>query len=456
MESFAFYLLKSTIWILGFASIYILFLQNERYFLLNRLFLILGMFCAFVFPLITWNYKIESIPEKINPRSLNSITETQINTVNEPLFSIHGIVLIIYIAGALFIVARNIWQVIPIIRSIKQYQIVQEGNVKIIQTARFQNSFSFISYVFVNPSINLTERCEIMNHEQEHIRQKHWIDLVLFELLRAIQWFNPFVWLYGQKIRQNHEYLADKHALRRSVNPGVYHATLLNQVFGGSVISLTNSFNYSFNKKRFNMMSYKYQSPTRKLKFLFILPIIAGIFYAFSEPEYTNSVTTTKIQTSDVKVGNMIWLNNTAYSSKQLGKVLGIKKGETYSEEKLDKYMYGQVSDLYLNNGYVFFNVEIRDTVKNAGVIDLTFSIYEGPQCKIGKVDVKGNDKVSTDEIMKVVTIRPGELFSKDKLNVSFHNINKTGKFVSEKTDPEVKPNPSFRTVDITFNLEEK
>ena len=99
------------------------------------------------------------------------------------------------------------------------------------------------------------------------------------------------IWLYGRFIRQNHEYLADERALQRTSNPGIYRAALLNQMFGGPVISLANSFNYSLNKKRFNMMTQTIYSPIRKLKLLLILPLIAGVFYAFATPEYKYSQT---------------------------------------------------------------------------------------------------------------------------------------------------------------------
>ena len=158
--------------------------------------------------------------------------------------------------------------------------------VKLIRTDRYPASFSFFSFVFVNPSTDEPETNEIVNHEQEHIRQQHWIDLLLFEILHTMHWFNPVSWLYGRLIRQNHEYLADERALQRSSNPAIYRAALLNQMFGAPVISLANSFNYSLNKKRFNMMKQITYSPVRKLKLLLVLPLIAGVFYAFATPEY--------------------------------------------------------------------------------------------------------------------------------------------------------------------------
>jgi hypothetical protein len=461
METFAFYLLKSILWILGFAAVYFLFLQNERYFFLNRVFLISGILSAFIFPLITWHYSVDLQPEKIDFVSEIKKSGVVNDTYAGASFSYQNILLALYLAGVLFRFIRTIWQTIPIIRSIKKSEIVRQGTNKLIHTAKYQLSFSFISYVFVNPSINKTELHEIVNHEQEHIRQKHWIDLLLFELLCTMHWFNPVVWLYGQNIRQNHEYLADKYALIRSSNPGVYHATLLNQVFGGSVISLTNSFNYSFNKKRFKMMKHKYQSPLRKLKLLLILPIIAGIFYAFSVPKYVTESNVESEQIASTKIGNINLHGNTAYTTKHLTETLRIKKGDPFVKETIEENMY-EVPDLYLNNGYLFFNIVMKDTVMNKGVSDLTFRIFEGRQWKVRNVDVKGNDKLSTSEMQKIISIHPGELFSRAAFNQSYQDLIKAGSFNSEELNQDILPDLSTQSytfppsVDIVFKVVEK
>ncbi len=159
-------------------------------------------------------------------------------------------------------------------------------SVKLIRTPKYPVSFSFFTFVFVHPSINDNEAIEIVNHEREHIRQRHWIDLALFEVLCVLQWFNPACWLYGRFIRQNHEYLADERALQHSASPALYRAALLKQMFGGPVIAMAHSFNYSLNTKRFNMMKNKMYSPMRKLKLLLALPLMAIVFYAFATPEY--------------------------------------------------------------------------------------------------------------------------------------------------------------------------
>lgn len=460
METLAFYLLKSVLWISGFALVYFLFLQNERYFFLNRVFLIFGILASLIFPLITWHYTVDLHPERVNLVSEVLDSGALNGTDIGASFSFKSILLILYSFGILFMIMRTIWQVAPIVRSIKNLEIASQRNVKLIRTAKYQTSFSFISYVFVNPSVNKTELYEIVNHEQEHIRQKHWIDLLLFETLRTIQWFNPVVWLYGQIIRQNHEYLADKYALKLSVSPGVYHATLLNQVFGGSVISLTNSFNYSFNKKRFNMMKHKIQSPIRKFKLLLILPIVAGIFYAFSTPKYNQTPEVKdelgKVQTTTITIGTINWVDNTVYTSEQLSKALGLKKGDVCTEEKLYEILDERISNLYLDKGYLFFNNEKLESVNSIGQTDLTFKFFEGKQFKVGKVEVKGNNNVSTSEIQKIISIRSGKLFRRAELIQSNQNLINSGKFISEEIIPELLPHPDFASVDIIFNVVEK
>ena len=283
METFALYLVKSSVWLTGFALVYVLFLRNERFFSLNRFYLVSGIFVSLIFPLFTWHYTVV-LPVVPSVDIIDPVVQGIV--MPEESFSTKSLLLFFYLSGISYLFFRILRQTLPVFRIIRKSEIYQYRTAKLIRTDAYPASFSFFSFVFVNPSISDTETNEIVNHELEHIRQQHWIDLLLFEILRTVQWFNPAIWLYGHLIRQNHEYLADERALQRSSNPAVYRAALLNQMFGGPVISLANSFNYSLNKKRFNMMKQTISSPIRKLKLLLVLPLIAGVFYAFAAPKY--------------------------------------------------------------------------------------------------------------------------------------------------------------------------
>ena len=286
MEAFAIYLLKSVSWLSGFALVYILFLRNERFFVLNRFYLISGILSSLLLPFISVRYTVV-LPVVRNIQTDNTIVTGFQNVSYSNTPDIGLLFLALYLSGILFVTFMIIKQSKSVISAIKKAEIIKYYPVKLIRTSDYTTSFSFFSYVFVNPSISETETREIVNHELVHIRQKHWFDLMLVELLCILQWFNPLVWIYIRFIRQNHEYLADEVALQRTSDPAIYRATLLNQIVGSPVVSLANSFNYSLNKKRFNMMKNIISSPYRKMKILLILPVYAIVLYSFAKPEYS-------------------------------------------------------------------------------------------------------------------------------------------------------------------------
>ena len=205
MEAITTYLLRSTVWLTGFAFVYILFLRNERFFVLNRIYLVSGILVSIFFPLFTWHYMVV-IP--VIPTA--NVSEPQMvgTIVPTPEFTAQAILLYIYLAGAIYLLFRVVRQTLAVLRIIRKSEILPFSAAKLIRTTEYPASFSFFSFVFVNPSIDETETNEIVNHEQEHVRQRHWIDLLLVEMLCTIQWFNPVTWLYGRFIRQNHEYLS--------------------------------------------------------------------------------------------------------------------------------------------------------------------------------------------------------------------------------------------------------
>jgi TonB family protein len=285
MEAFAIYLLKSVVWLAGFTLVFILFLRNERFFFLNRIYLVAGILTSFFFPLVSVHYTVV-LPVIRNFQSESAVVSEIRNTGSSIIPVIKLMLPVLYISGVFYVLTLIIRQGRSLLRTIKKSEIISLSPVKLIKTPDYTSAFSFFSYVFVNPSVTDIETREIMNHELVHIRQKHWFDLLLVELLCMIQWFNPLAWIFVRFIRQNHEYLADEMALQRTSDPAIYRAVLLNQIVGAPVVSLTNFFNYSLNKKRFNMMKNIISSPYRKMKMLLILPVFAIILYAFAKPDY--------------------------------------------------------------------------------------------------------------------------------------------------------------------------
>lgn len=283
MENLGLVLFRSAVWLTAFAVIYILLLRNERYFRLNRIYLLSGIIASLLFPFYTFRY-IVLLPviasDSVSAGELSAGSPVISETGSLPSYYW------IYLAGITLFLFRLLYQSWKLLRKLHEAGYKKTGGVKLVRSSEFVSSFSFFSFVFVNPSVEPFEMEEIIRHEREHIRQRHWFDLLLAELICIVQWFNPFAWIYARLIRQNHEYLADESALEKGSDPAFYRAALLNQLLGEPVLRLTNSFSYSLNKKRFNMMKKTIDSPLRKLKLLLVLPMAAMLFYAFSAPEY--------------------------------------------------------------------------------------------------------------------------------------------------------------------------
>jgi TonB family protein len=289
MNEFALYLFKSACWLTGFTLVYFLFLRNERFFILKRIFLMTGILVSLVFPFISFHYQVEVLAPAAASFDLTEYFVPDSSGIQQEVpgneFDFRNILLIVYIAGLIVITAKSLLHLFRILKSISGNNICKKDSAIIIRASEYPSSFSFFNYVFINPSVEESEMGEIINHELVHVKQKHWLDLLLAGFIRMLQWANPFAWIYTGFIRLNHEYLADEEALQHTSNPTRYKLALLNQIYRSPVISFTNSFNYSLNKNRFEMMKKINISPYRKLKVLMIIPIFAIIFYAFAEPE---------------------------------------------------------------------------------------------------------------------------------------------------------------------------
>ncbi len=160
--------------------------------------------------------------------------------------------------------------------------------------------------------------------------------------------------------------------------------------------------------------------------------------------------------------GNITFAGNAKYPKEFLGTLLSIKKGEVFSEEKLTRKLSSSpngddVSSLYLNDGYLTFNVDPVQTKIYGDTIDLEIRMYEGPQYTVNKVMVKGNDLTNDKVILREIRTKPGQKFSKELIVRSTREIAQLGNFDDTKTDPKpININPNEGTVDIEYNVVEK
>lgn len=153
------------------------------------------------------------------------------------------------------------------------------------------------------------------------------------------------------------------------------------------------------------------------------------------------------------------WVGNTVYSTDQLNAALGIIPGEVYNQKLLKERTEEDedaISNYYMNQGYLFYQMVPIEKNIVGDSIDLEMRIFEGPQARINKVTINGNDRLYEKVIRRELRIRPGELFSKNDLIRSMREIAQTGHFNPENMQPDVSPNEENGTVDIGLNLESK
>lgn len=161
------------------------------------------------------------------------------------------------------------------------------------------------------------------------------------------------------------------------------------------------------------------------------------------------------------KFGAIKFVGNTVYSSEELSRQLGIKKGDIFDQSILDSRLFGSpegndISSLYLDDGYLFFNATPVEIAANNKNIDLEIRVYEGKQARVNKVMIKGNTKTNDHVIMREIRTRPGDLFKRSDIMRSQRELSQMAFFDPEAFDVKVEPDPARNEVDITYVLAEK
>ena len=152
---------------------------------------------------------------------------------------------------------------------------------------------------------------------------------------------------------------------------------------------------------------------------------------------------------------------NTKYTNEFLTKYLDIQKGDIYNEQRLQQRLsmdprQTDISSLYLDDGYLFFNLNTKEIKIENDSVDLEIQIFEGKQAIVGQITIVGNTKTSDHVILREIFMRPGDLFKRSDIIRSQQALNALRYFAPEKLQVNPKPNPANGTVDIEFVVEEQ
>ena len=165
---------------------------------------------------------------------------------------------------------------------------------------------------------------------------------------------------------------------------------------------------------------------------------------------------------------NITWTGNSVYSSEMLSDILQVKKGDVYDMVTMEKRLFGggkqteyDVSKLYRDNGYLFFNVQPVELNIQGDSVDVEMRVVEGKQATLNNIIINGNDITNEKVVRRQIFTRPGYLFSQSDFERSIREISSMGQFDPESiADPakgySIIPNQASNTVDIIYNVKEK
>lgn len=294
------YLLRVSVCLGVFYSIYLILFRNITFFTLNRIYLLAGLILSFGIPAVQLSFA----PPDDHSWSTAFITSVS-DTVSGydpgvPLragapSSDHTLPLVIlYWAGFAIMTFRLLYSMAHILTIKKRSTVFRRDQLKIVRTDS-RHPFSFFNLVFL-PNRDVDPL--VIEHEKVHVRQLHWIDLLVTEMAGIVLWFNPLMIFYKRSVKTQHEYLADAGATGDGVPLEHYLECMLRQIQLENSVGPVSQFYYSKTiKNRIHMMT-KNKTP-RKFSALYLvtLPVLGMLLFAFSDqpvPALSNHTPTSK------------------------------------------------------------------------------------------------------------------------------------------------------------------
>lgn len=386
------YIIKSAL-VLALLYICIMpLLEKETFHRLNRIIILGCLILSFFVPFI--HFTGGTNPTVNMLRQAVQLPEIMIdgNGSEQSIWNLADIMICIYIIGVVAIFTMTVVQTASLILRLRKCeQIADNRGNTIVLTDYTISPFCFFHYIVMNRDDYANNRGFILTHEQEHIRLRHYIDLIILQVATIIQWFNPFVWLIGKNLKAIHEFEVDEAVLNKGIDATQYQQFLVIKAVGNRLQPFANNLNKESLKRRIIMMNQKKSNRWMMLKALFVIPVATLAVSVFANTSdmssmakaantTANSISTNNMQTkqSDIKSsdkvevmpefkgGNKAMMEflmmnmkypESAVKAKQQGKaVVGFVVGKD-----------GTVSDVYIekSTGYDVLDNEAMRVVKS-------------------------------------------------------------------------------------------
>jgi beta-lactamase regulating signal transducer with metallopeptidase domain len=271
------YLLEANIYLGVFYALYFLLLNKETYYKLNRAYLLCTPVLSYIIPLtqIGWLKSYEDEGQVVTTIIYNRALYKNAATI-APHFTLQNVLVYSYAAGVVVMLTLFIFKIFQLLKLTSVQKSLLNNKYKLVKVDDANTAFSFFNYVFIGTNVSGADT--MIRHELVHIKQKHSVDIVFLELVKIINWFNPFIYLLQRSLKTLHEYIADEQTARYENDVLTYSSFLVSNAYGLSGSSISNSFfNYNLLKKRIIMLNQKRSGNLARLKYLAVIPVCVGL-----------------------------------------------------------------------------------------------------------------------------------------------------------------------------------
>ena len=385
MGAFIVYIIKSSLLLAMFVSLFMLFMSRETFHKLNRYLLLFIIVVSLALPFANVGVStplqgvfdfIENggrVTEEVVPVADELLVDdffadgslpllemseqpvvmddavADVASVSVPVeeqgsagLSWLSVVFAIYGLGVTLLVVRLLVMYVQLSRIImcsSKVSAEQYGlrNVKLRLHSGEEKPFSWFGWVVVSNKDMDEGAREILTHEAAHVRAGHSWDILLADAVIIMQWFNPLAWIMKNTLKDIHEFEADEAVISLGVNAKQYQLLIIKKAVGARLYSIANSFNHSLTKKRITMMCKEKSSKWSRAKALYILPVAAVAALSFSTVENANAE-------PDGKVNEIV----------SDGTISGVEKNSKMTSLKLPtgkEWMYAHLCYMDKSNG---------------------------------------------------------------------------------------------------------
>ena len=275
-------------------------LEKETFHRLNRILILGCLIMSFAIPLVHFTGGTNPTVDMV--RQAVQLPEVLINgNANEQsVWSWADIMTCIYIIGVVAIFLMTVVQTASLILRLRKCEHITDnrGNT-IVLTDCATSPFCLFHYIVMSRDDYANNRSFILTHEQEHIRLRHYIDLIILQIATIIQWFNPFVWLIGKNLKAIHEFEVDEAVLNKGIDATQYQKFLVVKAVGNRLQPFANNLNKESLKRRIIMMNQKKSNRWMMLKALFIIPVATLAVSVFASNTGVSTVKREAVRTAN-------------------------------------------------------------------------------------------------------------------------------------------------------------